>query len=81
MPFREGHGIVAGLVRTAVGSGRGLGQLTDEELSAASEHLDPAAVREVLAPRSWLESKVSEGGTALERVREQLEAARAALSL
>ncbi len=34
---------------------------------------------EVLEQRSWLESKVSEGGTALERVREQLAAARAAL--
>jgi argininosuccinate lyase len=33
----------------------------------------------VLAQRSWLESKVSEGGTALPRVREQLEAARALL--
>jgi argininosuccinate lyase len=81
VPFRECHGIVAGLVRTAVDSGRSLGELTDEELDGASEHLEPAAVREVLDPRSWLESKVSEGGTALERVREQLEAARAALSL
>jgi argininosuccinate lyase len=33
----------------------------------------------VLAQRSWLESKVSEGGTALVRVREQLSHARAEL--
>jgi argininosuccinate lyase len=33
----------------------------------------------VLARESWLESKVSEGGTALARVREQLALARAAL--
>ena len=33
----------------------------------------------VLAQRSWLESKVSEGGTALARVREQLAHARAEL--
>ena len=31
--------------------------------------------REVLTQSSWLESKVSEGGTALVRVREQLELA------
>ena len=33
----------------------------------------------VLERSSWLESKVSEGGTALARVREQLERARALL--
>jgi argininosuccinate lyase len=79
VPFRECHGIVAGLVRTAVESGRGLGDLTDEELHAASPHLD-GEVREVLAQRSWLESKVSEGGTASSRVAEQLNAARALLT-
>jgi argininosuccinate lyase len=79
VPFRECHGIVAGLVRVAVDSGRGLGALTDDELAAASEQLDPAAFRELLSQRSWLESKVSVGGTALARVREQLDAARSAL--
>jgi argininosuccinate lyase len=78
VPFRECHGIVAGLVRTAVESGRGLGELTDEELHEASPLLD-GEVREVLAQRSWLESKVSEGGTASARVAEQLAAARAQL--
>jgi argininosuccinate lyase len=76
VPFRESHGVVAGLVRMAVDSGRTLSELSAEELRAASEHLDHAEVAEVLAQRSWLESKVSAGGTALERVREQLEAAR-----
>jgi argininosuccinate lyase len=75
VPFRECHGIVAGLVRTAVESGRGLGELTDDELHAASPHLD-GEVRDVLAQRSWLESKVSEGGTSSGRVAEQLAAAR-----
>ena len=78
VPFRECHGIVAGLVRIAVDSGRSLGELTDDELTAASAELDPAQFRALLAQRSWLESKVSEGGTALGRVREQLAAARAA---
>ncbi|MGI8730589.1 MAG: argininosuccinate lyase [Solirubrobacteraceae bacterium] len=80
VPFRECHGIVAGLVRRAVDSQRKLGELTDDELAAASEQLDPAELRDLLAQSSWLESKVSAGGTALERVREQLVAARAALA-
>src|SRR5580700_2734819 len=46
VPFREAHGIVAGLVRTALDSGRSLSQLTPEELAAHSETL--AAHREEL---------------------------------
>src|SRR4051794_6830207 len=79
VPFRESHGVVAGLVRTAVDSGRALSDLGADELRAASEHLDHGEVAEVLAQQSWLESKVSAGGTALDRVREQLDAARAEL--
>ena len=79
VPFRQCHGIVAGLVRVAVDSGRSLAQLSDDELASASDRLDPAAFRALLAQSSWLESKVSEGGTSLARVREQLAAARAAL--
>jgi argininosuccinate lyase len=81
VPFRECHGIVAGLVRIAVDSGRALGDLSDAELAAASGQLDPAAFRALLEQGSWLESKVSVGGTALARVREQLDAARSALAL
>jgi argininosuccinate lyase len=81
VPFREAHGAVAGLVRTAVDSGRRLSELSPEELARHSEtlaaHRDELA--EVLTQRSWLESKVSEGGTSLARVREQLQAARAEL--
>ncbi len=80
VPFRQCHGIVAGLVRIAADSGRPLAELSDDELAAASDRLDPAAFRALLAQSSWLESKVSEGGTSLARVREQLAAARTALS-
>jgi len=75
VPFREAHGVVAGLVRVAVDSGRPLSGLTAAELRELSEHLDHAEVAAVLTRQSWLESKVSVGGTALARVREQLEAA------
>jgi argininosuccinate lyase len=78
VPFRQAHGIVAGIVREAVESGRTLSDLTPEELAHHSEALDDEYYS-VLAQSSWLESKVSEGGTALDRVREQLAHARAAL--
>jgi argininosuccinate lyase len=80
MPFREAHGVVAGLVRVAVERGVPLSALSDEELAAASPLLS-GGYREVLAGRAWLESKVSEGGTSLARVREQLVRARDAVGL
>jgi argininosuccinate lyase len=84
LPFRQAHGIVAGLVRLALESGRTLSQLTRDELASQSElfaSLEAAQdYYKVLARESWLESKVSSGGTALPRVREQLEQARAVLA-
>ena len=81
MPFREAHGVVAGLVRTALDADKSLSQLSAEELASQSELLGAhhAEYQRVLARDSWLESKVSEGGTALARVREQLALARTAL--
>jgi argininosuccinate lyase len=78
MPFRESHGVVAGLVRTAIETGRTLSELTRDELSQHSPLLDDGYYG-VLADGAWLEAKVSEGGTSLARVREQLDRARAAL--
>jgi argininosuccinate lyase len=78
MPFRESHGVVAGLVREAVSSGRKLSELSREEIARHSALLEEDYY-EVLAQSSWLESKVSEGGTAGTRVAEQLERARATL--
>jgi argininosuccinate lyase len=76
VPFRECHGVIAGLVREAVDSGRKLSEFSLDELARHSPHLD-GEVADVLAQQSWLESKISEGGTALVRVREQLDLARA----
>jgi len=78
MPFRESHGVVAALVRRALDSGRTLSALSREELAEHSELLDDEYYT-VLAGETWLESKDSEGGTSLRRVREQLERARALL--
>jgi argininosuccinate lyase len=80
MPFREAHGVVAGLVRSAIDQGKPLSELTREELEGASPLLDEEFYA-VLSEGAWLEAKVSEGGTSLERVREQLERARAAVGI
>ena len=67
------------LVRTAVERGKRLSELTDDELHELVPQLD-GAFRELLEPASWLESKVSEGGTSLARVRDQLAQARHVLT-
>jgi argininosuccinate lyase len=78
VPFREAHGVVAGLVRRALEQGQLLSDLSREELAAQSPALDDEFYR-VLQDGAWLETKVSEGGTSLARVREQLERARASV--
>jgi argininosuccinate lyase len=78
VPFREAHGVVAGLVRTAIDSGRPLSSLTEAELTEHSPLLDDEFYA-LLCDQAWLESKASEGGTSLRRVREQLDRARDAL--
>jgi argininosuccinate lyase len=78
VPFREAHGVVAALVRTAIEQGKSLSALTPPELAEYSPLLDEEFYA-VLADRAWLESKVSQGGTSLERVRAQLDRACAAL--
>jgi argininosuccinate lyase len=79
MPFREAHGVIGGLVRKAVESGRPLSELTREEIAAESALLDDEYY-EVLAGAARLESQVSAGGTASARVPEQIAAARAGLA-
>ena len=78
VPFREAHGIVGGLVRHAIDTGRTLSELPAEEVAERAPQID-AGLAEVLRRESVLESKVSEGGTALASVREQVERARAVL--
>jgi argininosuccinate lyase len=79
VPFREAHGLVGGLVKAAVDSGRSLSELTDSELDGVPEHARQAVRRALEAGRT-IESKVSAGGTSSARVEEQLERAREALT-
>ena len=76
VPFREAHGIVGGLVRAALDRHKALSELSDDELAELAPRLKPGDFRALLDQRSWLESKVSEGGTSLARVNEQLAQAR-----
>ena len=78
MPFREAHGVVGGLVRTALESGRSLSELDREQLAEHSELLDDEYY-EVLREGAWLDSKLSAGGTGAVRLDEQLERARRAV--
>ena len=78
VPFREAHGIVAGLVRRAVDDDRTLSELGDEELAELAPAIrDPEDFRKVLSNGEWLESKRSQGGTSLDQVRAQIARARA----
>src|SRR4051795_13003548 len=78
MPFRQAHGVVAGLVRHSLERGVALSELSQEELAQLAPALD-SEYYDVLKQASWLESKVSAGGTSLERIREQLVYAREVL--
>ncbi len=81
MPFREAHGVVAGLVRAALDAGKSLSELSEQDLARHSETLAAHAEQfhEVLARGAWLESKISEGGTSSARLAEQLAQARTVL--
>jgi len=79
LAFREAHGVVGDLVRGALERGKVLSELDDAELETLAPALaagGSAEFRALLDQAAWLESKVSEGGTALARVREQLHRAR-----
>jgi argininosuccinate lyase len=78
IPFREAHGVVGGLVRSALEQGKAMSELTPEEVAGHSALLGDEFY-EVLAEGSWLDSKLSAGSTSATRLDEQLAAARSAL--
>jgi argininosuccinate lyase len=73
VPFREAHEITGALVQAAEQRGLPLEGLSDDELAGVSPHLDPA-VRDVLTVQGSVASRSGVGGTAPDRVREQLAA-------
>jgi len=79
VPFREAHEIVGSLVLACERSGRTLGELSADELAAASPAFGDDA-RAVLDIEAAVARRTTEGGTAPERVREQLALQREALA-
>ena len=73
VPFRVAHEVAGECVQACEQRGIELWDLSDDDLAAISEHLTPG-VREVLSVPGSLVSRNATGGTAPDRVAEQLEA-------
>jgi argininosuccinate lyase len=71
VPFREAHELAGACVRRCEELDVELDELTDEQLAKISPHLTPE-VRKVLTVTGSVASRRGRGGTAPERVREQL---------
>ena len=79
MPFREAHGVVAGLVRTAIDADKRLSELGDAEMDGVPDGARER-LREALREGGAIEAKVSAGGTSSARLSEQLDYARRSLA-
>ncbi|MGH3506583.1 MAG: argininosuccinate lyase, partial [Nocardioidaceae bacterium] len=76
VPFREAHELAGACVRVCEQRGIGLDELSDDEFAAISPALTPD-VRDVLTVEGSIASRNARGGTAPERVAEQLDELRA----
>jgi argininosuccinate lyase len=83
MPFRDAHDLVGRIVLYAQDKDRELWELSAEEYRLFAPFLDAAAaeaIREATTPSGAVASKRSAGGTAPERVMDQMRDARAAIT-
>ena len=80
VPFREAHEIAGACVRRCEAVGIELWDLTDADLAQISAHLT-AEVRSVLSVDGALAARSAKGGTAPDRVEEQLAAVRSAVEV
>ncbi len=85
--FRQAHAIVGYLVKLSVESGKPLQEVAPPKMAAASAKfgrritIDPGTAKEILDPRRFLESIVTEGGSNPRFVPEGLKARQKELSL
>ncbi len=79
VPFSDAHEITGALVMFCEERGLELAEVPDADLAALDERLTPE-VREVLTPEAAVAARTGHGGTAPERVAEQLSALDAVLS-
>ncbi len=75
IPFRQAHGIVGQIVRYCEKQGIGFEQMSLEEWRSFSQEFGPDIV-ECISPEGAVKSRRSPGGTAPERVKEQIQRAR-----
>jgi argininosuccinate lyase len=80
VPFREAHHAVGALVRRAFELGVGLAALPRDEIVALAPALAAGEFGALLEPCASLDRKISAGGSAPERVREQLSRAQELLA-
>jgi len=80
VPFREAHHITGRAVKAAEERGCGLAELPLDVLQSIDERIDQR-VFDVLSVEASVRSRTSYGGTAPERVREQIAAAKEELGL
>jgi argininosuccinate lyase len=78
VPFREAHEAVGHLVVWCTVHDCDLDEVSDDDLASISPHLTPE-VRDVLSVEGALAARSAPGGTAPERVAEQLAALRKAI--
>ncbi len=76
VPFRDAHATVGRIVRDCVAKGRGLSDVSLDELRRYDARFEPSALEELRVERA-VAAKTSPGGTSPVRVREALEAAEA----
>ena len=79
VPFRVAHELAGACVRRCEELGIDLDELTDEQFAEIDPRLTPE-VREVLTVEGSVASRVGRGGTAPERVTEQLGELRAVVA-
>ncbi len=72
LPFRDAYHLVGRVVNRAEELGKDISEMTGEELAGVDERLAEAA--SLLDNRLSMNARTSEGGTATERTREQIEA-------
>ena len=80
VPFREAHHITGAAVARADAKGCALGELTQDDLAAIDARVTPEALANLTLEGS-VASRRSYGGTAPDRVRQQVTEARRALGL
>ena len=78
LPFRSAHEIVGRMVQHSISTGKSLSDLSPEELSSFSDKFQ--GMKNVGDVQASIEARDIPGGTASNRVREQIEAAKKAVA-